>query len=112
MVCVPKSTTATRLRDLGCWLYLFILMCWCSIQVKNRGITCLYMEAVDTKYMNFVSLEDYGSIMVIEYRILVYKCLLEMLEVDGTIQHVHISKKYITQSFPRCKIYELCNVLK
>jgi hypothetical protein len=62
-----------------------------------------------------VSFENHGSFMVKECRILICRCLLKMLEVDGFIWHVHIfniNKKFLSILFhiAHCKIYEFWKV--
>jgi hypothetical protein len=70
---------------------LFIIMHYCLVQVKTSDTTCLYLEVANQGCINFVSSKDnYGSIMTNRYRIQVYKCLLERLEVGGSIIHVHM----------------------
>jgi hypothetical protein len=64
---------------------LLINMCWCSVQVKTSGITCLYVEIIDPRCINFVNFENYASVVPRECRILVYRCLLEKLEIGGSI---------------------------
>jgi hypothetical protein len=62
---------------------------------QTSDVTCLYVQVVDPRCINFVSCEDYESIVAKEYRIPIYKCLLERLKVDGFIWHVHISNMKI-----------------
>jgi hypothetical protein len=53
---------------------LLVYMSWYSIQVKISDITCLYVEVVDLGCIDFISLEDYGSIIAREHRISIYRC--------------------------------------
>jgi hypothetical protein len=43
------------------------------------------VEAINPGCIDFVNPEDYGSIMVEECRITTHRCLLEKLEVYGSI---------------------------
>jgi hypothetical protein len=51
----------------------------------------LYVEVAYARCIDFVNPKECGSIMAKECRITCGRCLLEKLEVDGFIQHVHIS---------------------
>ena len=42
------------------------------------------MEPIDSSWIDFVTSKDYGSIMARECRIIVHRCLLERLKVDGS----------------------------
>jgi hypothetical protein len=58
-----------------CMKALLITVYWYLVQVEISDNTCLYVEVVDLRCMDFV--EDCGSIMARECKILVYRCLIE-----------------------------------
>jgi hypothetical protein len=68
---------------------LLITVYWYLVQVEISDNTCLYVEVVDLRCMDFV--EDCGSIMARECKILVYRCLIEWLEIDGFLWYIYIS---------------------
>jgi hypothetical protein len=73
-------------------------------------VPCL--EVGDPKCINFVSLEDYRRKMAKEYRIPIYRCLLEGLEIDGYVTCTYFHwLKHIVHSFPHFKLQNL-QVLK
>jgi hypothetical protein len=43
------------------------------------------VEAIDLRCIDFIGFKDYGSIVFEECRIMVCKCLLEMLKINGFI---------------------------
>jgi hypothetical protein len=89
---------------------IYIVTYWYSTKVKTNNTTCLYIEVVDLGPIDFLNLEDYGSIMARNCKITVCRSLLERLEVDGYICHVHISNiknLLIICSFPHCTLQNL-----
>jgi hypothetical protein len=64
---------------------LSIIICWCLAQAETSCTTYLYVEVVDLGCIHFVSPGEYGMIMVREFKILICKCLLKKLYIDGFI---------------------------
>jgi hypothetical protein len=60
------------------------------VQLINSDIPYLCIEVVDQWCIKYVSFEDYRSIMNRKYKILVCKCQLELIEINGSIQPSHI----------------------
>jgi hypothetical protein len=72
----------------GSIFYYYVLLFSTS---KNNDTTCLFVEVVDLECIDCVSVEDCRSIKIKECKILVCRCLLERLKVDGSTWHVHSS---------------------
>jgi hypothetical protein len=52
---------------------------------QTSDVTCLYVQVVDPRCINFVSCEDYENVVAREYRIPICRCLLERLKLDNSI---------------------------
>ena len=84
--------------------------------IKHQCLYLIYrvlcLEVGDPKCMNFVSLEDYRSKVAKEYRIPIYRCLLEGLEIDEYVTCTYFHwLKHIVHSVPLINLQNL-QVLK